>query len=220
MKKTLLLLSCAVALTMGACSQEKTTDTATTNMEGDGMTTTTTTTTTTMTPAMYTKEAVESRADRMAADMATKMKLDEAMRTKVRTVYVNRGMRMSELANKYATDTTGMAADMRNVYSESDMEMKQVFVDPAMYTQYETDRMSYYDTNYMDDTSMSADASGSSDASMDANSKTKYDDGSKVKVKSDGDIKIKDAEGNKTKMDADDGTVKDKPENGDKTVIK
>ncbi|RYU81524.1 hypothetical protein, partial [Hymenobacter persicinus] len=83
MKTSLLFLSCAATLAMASCSQEKTTDTTTT----DGGAVTTTTTTTTTTPAMYTDEAYNSRADRIAADMAAKMKLDDATRTKVRTVY-------------------------------------------------------------------------------------------------------------------------------------
>ncbi|WP_303312609.1 hypothetical protein [Hymenobacter sp. BT730] len=219
MKKTLFMLSCGVALTMASCSQEKTTETATTNMDGAATTTTTTTTTT----QAYSDEAIERRADRIAADVAAKMKLDDATRTKVRTVYVTRGKRLGEVQQKYAADTTGMAAEMRTVYDNSDLELKQVFPDPTMYEQYETNRVAYYDNNYMDDSDMSTSASSSStDNTMDADakSKTKYDDGSKIKVKSDGDVKMKDAEGNKTKMDADDGTVKDKPEDGDKSVIK
>ncbi|AIZ63204.1 hypothetical protein PK28_04995 [Hymenobacter sp. DG25B] len=202
---------------MASCSQEKTTETATTNMDGAATTTTTTTTTT----QAYSDDAIERRADRIAADVAAKMKLDDATRTKVRTVYVTRGKRLGELQQKYAADTTGMAAEMRTVYDNSDLEMKQVFADPTMYQQYETNRVSYYDNNYMDDTDMSA-SSSSMDNTMDADakSKTKYDDGSKIKVKADGDVKLKDAEGNKTKMDADDGTVKDKPVDGDKSVIK
>jgi hypothetical protein len=185
----------------------------------DGAATTTTTTTTTT--QAYSDDAIERRADRIAADVAAKMKLDDATRTKVRTVYVTRGKRLGELQQKYAADTTGMAAEMRTVYDNSDLEMKQVFADPTMYQQYETNRVSYYDNNYMDDTDMSA-SSSSMDNTMDADakSKTKYDDGSKIKVKADGDVKLKDAEGNKTKMDADDGTVKDKPVDGDKSVIK
>ena len=220
MKKTLFMLSCGVALTMASCSQEKTTETDTTNVDGA---TTTTTTTTTTTSQAYTPDAIERRADRIAADVAAKMKLDEATRTKVRTVYVTRGQRLGELQEKYAADTTGMAAEMRTVYDNSDLELKQVFTDPTVYQQYETSRVDYYDTNYMDDSDMSTTASSTgTDNTMDADakSKTKYDDGSKIKVKSDGDVKIKDAEGNKTKMDADDGTVKDKPEDGEKSVIK
>lgn len=48
----------------------------------------------------------------------------------------------------------------------------------------------------------------------------KGEDGSKIKKQADGDIKIKDAAGNKVKQDAEDGTVKMKSADGDKKVIK
>lgn len=218
MKKTLLLLSAAAAFSLGSCSENKTAETATTT---DGMTTTTTTTTTTA----YTPEAIESRADRMAADMAAKMKFDDATRTKIRTVYVTRGQRLAELQSKYAADTMGMAAARRDVYNNADMEMKSVFTDPTQYSAYEASRMDYMDDRYMDDNTMSSSSSDMSSSDnmtdgMEPGSKMKGDDGSKLKVKADGDVKMKDAEGNKAKMDADDGTVKMKPVDGDKSVIK
>ncbi|SNC68269.1 hypothetical protein SAMN06265337_2235 [Hymenobacter gelipurpurascens] len=218
MKKTLFLLSCAVGLTMASCSQDKTTDTTT---SADGTTTTTTTTTTTS----YSEDAIQRRADRMAADMAAKMKLDDATRTKIRTVYVTRGQRIGELQQKYATDTTGMAAAMRDVYTSSDAEMKSVFTDPAQYTAYESSRMEYMDDRYMDDDAMSSSNMDSSSMDNSATSSTQSSDmpvgtDGKVKVKRDGDVKLKDSEGNKAKIDADDATMKVKPEEGGKTVIK
>ncbi|MBT2557022.1 hypothetical protein J7E24_04440 [Hymenobacter sp. ISL-91] len=45
-------------------------------------------------------------------------------------------------------------------------------------------------------------------ADLPAGTTIKADDGSKIKKQEDGDIKIKDANGNKVKRDADDGTVK------------
>ncbi|GAA3939383.1 hypothetical protein [Hymenobacter algoricola] len=216
MKTSLLFLSCAATLTMASCSQEKTTDTTT--MDG-GMTTTTTTTTTS--PAMYTDEAYNSRADRISADMATNMKLDDAMRTKVRTVYYNREKRFGDLQRKYTTDTTGMAAEMRTVYMDTDNEMKSVFTDPTQYSAYESSRADYYEDNYMDASAMSSDSSGMSSSSSMGSSdqmsnsdnsamasgtdvtkmKAKADDGSKIKIKDNGKVKVKDAEGNKTKTE-------------------
>jgi hypothetical protein len=217
MKKTLLLLSAAAAFTFSACSENKTAETTTAT---EGMTTTTTTTTTTA----YSPDAIERRADRIVEAMAAKMKFDDATRTKVRTIYVTRGQRIAELQSKYATDTTGMGAAMRGVYTDTDTEMKTIFTDPTQYSAYETSRMDYMDDRYMDDsnmsTSSSADMSGTEGGSMEAGSKMKGEDGSKVKVQADGDVKIKDAEGNKMKVDGDDGTMKMKPEDGDKTVIK
>lgn len=221
MKKTLLLLSAAAAFTLGSCSENQPAETTTT-------TTDTTMTTATTTGSMdYSPEAVNSRADRMANDMATSMKFDDATRTRVRDIYVTRGQRMAELNQKYMTDTMGMAAARRDVYNNTDTEMKTVFTDPTQYSAYESSRSNYYDDRYMDSGSMGSSdnmSTGSSSADMNGSEvdkmKMKGEDGSKLKVKADGDVKMKDAEGNKAKMDADDGTVKMKPENGDKTVIK
>ena len=44
-------------------------------------------------------------------------------------------------------------------------------------------------------------------------------DNSKVKVKADGDVKIKDAQGNKAKIDGDDGTMKTKSNTGEKMKV-
>lgn len=211
MKKTLFILSAAAAFLTASCSENKTAETT----MGDGTTTTTTTTTT---QTAYTPEAIERRADRMAADMAAKMKFDDATRTKVRTAYMTRGQRLAEMQSKYAADTMGMAAAMKGVYTDTDTEMKTIFTDPTQYSAYESSRMDYMDDRYMeDDSNMATSDMSSTDASA---SSADMGDGSKVKVKADGDVKIKDAEGNKMKMDGDDGTVKMKPEEGDKSVIK
>ncbi|WP_019946121.1 hypothetical protein [Hymenobacter aerophilus] len=225
MKKTLLLLSAAAAFTLGSCSENQPAETTTATTD------TTMTTTTTSGTMDYSPEAVNSRADRMASDMASSMQLDEPTRMKVRDVYVTRGQRMAELNQKYMTDTMGMAAARRDVYNNTDTEMKTVFTDPKQYTAYESNRANYYDDRYMDNSGMSS-SSGSMNSSDNMSSgssmntadvdkmKIKGEDGGKLKVKSDGDLKMKDSEGNKAKMDADDGTVKMKPEDGDKTVIK
>lgn len=225
MKKTLLLLSAAAAFTLGSCSENKPAETTTATTD------TTMTTTTTSGSMDYSPEAVNSRADRMANDMATSMKLDEPTRMKVRDMYVTRGQRMAELNQKYMTDTMGMAAARRDVYTNTDTEMKTVFTDPKQYSAYESSRTNYYDDRYMDNTGSASSDNMTTNSSDNMSSgtmntadvdkmKVKGEDGGKLKVKADGDVKMKDAEGNKAKMDADDGTVKMKPENGDKTVIK
>ncbi|RTQ50817.1 hypothetical protein EJV47_09355 [Hymenobacter gummosus] len=227
MKKYLMLLSCAGVLTMVSCSQDKSADTATTD-------TTTTTTDATGSAAMggYSDADYNSRADRISSDMATRMKLDEATRAKVRTAYYNRSKRLGELHSKYTTDTTGMAAEMRSVYSDTDTEMKSIFTDPAQYSTYESARGEYMEDRYMstdgamsDGSSMSTDGSMSSDMNGTSTGSTGTSmgadtDPAKVKVQRDGDVKIKDTDGSKTKIDADDATVKDKPAAGGKTVIK
>jgi hypothetical protein len=158
----------------------------------------------------------------MVADMKI---TDAAMKTKIRTVYVNRYKRINDLRTKYGTDTTGMAAAMRESDMSTDTEFKSVFTDPTQYSAYESSRTTYYaedntpmDSNMSSSADMSAgsaDASGSNMSAADM-----AGEGGKVKVKADGDIKIKDAEGNKMKVDGDDGTMKMKPVDGEKTKIK
>ena len=222
MKNSLLILAGAAALSLASCSQEKTTDTIV--AAGDGTTTTTTTTTT----APMSEADMEARAQRIADKMVADMKItDEATKTKIRTVYVNRYNRMNEMRTKYGTDTTGMAASMRESNMSTDTEFKSVFTNPAQYQAYETSRTTYYgeDNTPMDsmsssDMSNTSDMSTSAPASSDMSGSSMSADGGKVKVKADGDVKIKDAEGNKLKIDGDDGTLKEKPVDGGKTKIK
>ena len=222
MKNSLLILAGAAALSLSSCSQEKTTDT--TVAAGDGTTTTTTTTTT----SVMSEADMEARAQRIADKMVADMKItDEATKTKIRTVYVNRYKKMNEMRTRYTTDTTGMAMAMREANTATDQEFKTVFTDPTQYQAYESTRSTYYDMED-DDASMTSssdmsttDASGTSTSgsSMSGSTGTMSGDGGKVKVKADGDVKIKDAEGNKVKIDGDDGTIKTKPVNGDKSKI-
>jgi len=240
MKNSILMLAGAAALSLASCTQEKATDTTVT--AGDGTTTTTTTTTTSMAP--MSEADIEARAQRIADKMVADMKItDEATKTKIRTVYVNRYKKINEVRTKYTTDTTGMAAAMRDANAATDQEFHTVFTDPTQYQAYESTRSTYYD---MDDddmamssssdmnsgsdmssstsgSDMSGNASSSSNSGTDmsgATGKMKMDDGSKMKVKADGDVKLKDAAGNKAKMAGDDGTVKMKPEDGGKSKIK
>jgi hypothetical protein len=221
MKNSLLILAGAAAFSLASCSQEKTTEVTT--APADGMTTTTTTTTT----GPMTDADIEARAQRIADKMVADMKItDEAMKTKIRTVYVNRYKRMNDMRTKYGTDTTGMAAAMRESNMSTDTEFKSVFTDPTQYQAYESTRTTYYaDDNMPMDSNMpssetSTTSSDMNNSSSDMSGSTMSADGGKMKVKADGDIKIKDAEGNKMKVDGDDGTIKSKPADGGKAVIK
>ena len=208
-----MMLASAAALSLASCSQEKTTEVTTVPVAADG-TTTTTTTTTTMTP--MTDAEIQARAQRVADKMVADMKItDAATKTKIRTVYLNRYKRVNEARTKYATDTTGMAAAMREANAETDAEFKTVFVDPTQYQAYESSRSSYYEMENEAPAATSADMNAPETTTMDS----KMADGSKVKVKADGDVKMKDAEGNKMKMDGDDGTVKMKPKDGEKSKM-
>ena len=216
MKNFLLILAGASALSLASCSQEKTTEVTTTPAAG-------TTTTTTTTTAPMSDADIEARAQRIANKMAARMKItDEAMKTKIRTVYVNRYKRINEMRIKYGTDTTGMAAAMRESNMSTDTEFKSVFTDPTQYQAYESTRTTYYaddnapmdnassempmsdttttisstsTTTTTDNMSNSDNMSGMSASKM----KVKGEDGSKIKVKENGKVKIKDAAGTKEK---------------------
>lgn len=216
MKNSLFILAGAAALSLASCSQEKTTA-VTVPGAADGTTTTTTTTTT----APESEAVIEARAQRIADKMVANMKItDAATKTKIRTVYVNRAKRMSELKTKYATDTTGMAVAMRQAKAATDSEFKVIFVDPTQYQAYESSRSTYDDSNYLDNTAAMASADSSSTMApstptaaskpasnasagteeVDASKmKAKAADGSKIKVKENGKVKMKDADGTKVK---------------------
>ena len=220
MKNSLLILAGAAALSLASCTQEKTTEVTTVPADG----TTTTTTTTTIGP--MTDAQIEARAQQIADRMAVNMKItDEATKTKIRTVYVNRYKRMNELRTKYTTDTTGMAAAMRDAGTAQDTDFKSVFTDPTQYQAYESSRSTYDDSNYssdnasatsMSDTTSSPMAPSSSMTTTESTTTTTTDngmasgtevskmkakaaDGSKIKVKENGKVKTKDADGTKAK---------------------
>ncbi|MBO0357578.1 hypothetical protein J0X19_06440 [Hymenobacter sp. BT186] len=209
MKKLLMLLPVAAAFSLASCNENKPAETTTTE-------TTTTSTAATGDMDMQYRSRAKRIADKMAADMKI---TDTAMVSRLEDSYYTRAQRLGDLRTKYTSDTTGMAAAMRSAYSETDTEMKG-YLPAETYTAYETSRPTYYEDAYMDDTNME---SGSMDNSASASTETSSMDGGeggKMKVKADGDVKIKDAAGNKAKIDGDDGTVKLKPENGKDVKIK
>jgi hypothetical protein len=223
MKNSLLILAGAAALSLASCSQEKNTETTSAPADGT-MTTTTTTTTGPMTDAQ-----IEARAQQIADKMVANMKItDEATKTKIRTVYVNRYKRMNDLRSKYTTDTTGMAAAMRDAYAAEDQEFKVIFVDPTQYQAYESSRSDYNDSNYasddagmssssMSDTASSGGTSPSSMTTTESTTTTTTDGGagtmsadamsaSKMKAKADDGSKLKVKENGKVKVKDADGT--------------
>lgn len=211
MKKLLLLFPLA-ALTLGSCTDNKSTETANATEVA--------TTSTAATGDMDTQ--YRSRARRIADKMAADMKItDTAVVSRIENTYYTRAQRLGELRTKYESDTTGMAAAVRSAYSETDSEFKE-YLPAESYTVYKTSRPTYYEEAYMDDSSAPSDAANtdnSASAATDASGMS-AGEGGKMKVKADGDVKIKDAEGNKAKIDGDDGTVKLKPEEGKDVKIK
>ncbi len=236
MKNSLLLFVGAAALSLASCSQEKTADTTTT---------TTTTPADATATAMPDTAAYRSRSSRVSEKFITDMKItDPAMQGKIRTAYYNRSKRYGEMKSKYASDTTGMAAAMRQYNTDTDTEFQSVITDPAQYQSYQSSRSTYDESNYMDDASsastMPADNSGAMSSSTDMTSgaavkesKTKMENGAKIKLKDDGTVKTKgdlssaeELKDSKTKLEdgtkikiKGDGTVKVKDANGDKTKM-
>lgn len=216
MKKTFLLLSTAAALTLASCSQEKTTETAATTSD------VTTTTTTANDTAYWT------RADDLSQRTATDLNLtDTSVVSKVRTAYYNRARSLDEIRNRYTADTTGRAAELRSAYTSSDTEFQTILTDPNQYQSYADNRPNYYEEQDVvvlvpanRPRPLTAEQRIKRAAAGVAPGQTiKGADGSKISRDKDGDIKIKDAAGNKAKLAGDDGTVKLKPEDGKKVKI-
>ncbi|MBC8084444.1 MAG: hypothetical protein H7Z21_14695 [Hymenobacter sp.] len=207
MKKHRLLLPLAAALTLASCNNNKTTETATAEEAMAGPDNV----------AVVYRNRANIIADKMAADMNI---TDTALVSRIRTTYYNRATRLGELRTQYTTDTAGMAAAMRGAYSETDNELKG-YLPAESYTAYESSRPTYYEEAYTDDSAAPTDMGNmDSPASAPAETGSMSDGEGKLKVKADGDVKIKDAAGNKAKIDGDDGTVKLKPEEGKDVKIK
>jgi len=185
---------------------------------------------------MYTDEAYKSRSKRIADKYATDMKItDPAMREKISTAYYNRSKRYGEMKTKYASDTTGMGAAMRDYNTATDAEFKSIYTDPAQYKSYESSRNNYNEDTYVNDATSASSSSMSPDSSSTmssggsatsggsamsgttddnamsssagattggtvSKSKTKLTDGTKIKVKGDGQVKVKEADGAKMKQ--------------------
>jgi hypothetical protein len=220
MKNALLLLASATAFSLASCSSNTTSETTTTTGAPTDSTATASTTTTTVTDETY-----HSRGNRMADKFASSMKIsDAATREKLRTAYYNRSKRYDDLMAKYKADTAGFGAARRQYYSDTDNEFKTILVVPAQYSAYQSSRQTYDEASNLDVTDQSAAASSATmpdSSSMSttttsttttteetptmggaavAKGKTKLTDGTKIKVKDDGTVKVKDAAGNKAKM--------------------
>ena len=248
MKNALFILAGATAFSLASCSQEKTADTTTTTVPADGAVMNT----------AATDETYKMRGNRMADKFSSDMKItDEPTKEKLRTAYYNRSKRYDAMQQKYMSDTTGMAADMRQYNTDTDAEFQGVLTQPNQYQSYQSSRSTYDESTNLDNNAMqsgsgsmgsngsmnngamsndngsvngggsmsSGSASGSGSMSSGDNmsstpttsgstmrdqgmmnsdnqvakSKTKLENGAKVKVK-DGDVKIKTADGEKMKM--------------------
>lgn len=227
MKKFLPLVFSAALLALGACNSEtKPVETTAEDNSASGDTAVVIRDDASANPeAMY-----RMRGRRIADRVYTDLKMtDTTVRTRLSTVYTGRARRLGGLRAKYQTDTTGQYQAMRQAEMETETEMKTIFTDPAQYKTYESHRGDYMDDKYTDEmgtegqsttnevnndgmSKMDQDAAASSSGDkMDAGSmeggdkaklKMKGEDGSKIKMKK-GDVKVKDANGEKTKINGD-----------------
>jgi hypothetical protein len=202
MKKSILMLLGAGTFIFASCNKTEKADTT--------ETVTTTETTTSETPdydTMY-----RERASQTAAQMSKDLKFDTdtAMQRKVSTVYYTRAKRRHDARGKYATDTTGMYMEMRQIDLESDTEFKKI-LPPQQYQTYEANRTTYYggfeETLNSPESNSLESASGTTiDNSTEGTSNAKV----KTKTEKDGDTKTEiEDENSETKIKTDkDGHTK------------
>ena len=160
--------------------------------------------------AMY-----RNRAQKVSRQMARDLQFDAdtAMQTKVSRVYYTRVQRRNETRGRYATDTTGMHAAMRDIDLETDQEFQRI-LKPEQYKVYETNRTTYYGGLEETDTpSPGFDTASSGSNSMGSMDNTSEGSASTAKVKTktekDGDTKTEIENGKsqiKIKTDADGDT--------------
>jgi hypothetical protein len=160
----------------------------------------------------------------MATRFASQNKItDQATLNKLKTAYYDRAKRYDEMMAKFQADTAGMAAAKRDYMKANDQEFQTILVVPAQYQAYQSsystpdyDESSNLDIANQTDAASSATMPSDSASSMSSTStmsssdmssgaavakgKTKLTDGTKIKVKDDGTVKVKDANGDKTKM--------------------
>lgn len=213
MNKTLLLASAAVTLLAASCTQDK-------PAAVDAATTPAADTAVVVSDApLNDTAAYRTDADRLAARIAEDLKLtDTVVVTRIEKTYYTRGRRLNEIETRYATDTTGRYAALRQVNDDTDREVKTIVTDPNQYNTYSSNRDTYYSgTPYtavtVRETAPAARrSSGPAIVKYDkkANGETKivYANGKTVKVDKDGDRKTEYPNGTKVKRDADDGNVK------------
>lgn len=201
MKKLMFVLACAGSVSLYSCNKtEKTeSDTAVVTKNESG----------TADYETRNREIASQTAEKMARDL--KVNADTSWQRKASTVYYARASRRNVAYGKYKTDTTGMAAELREIDREADLQFKEM-LQPEQYKVYETNRTTYYGGFEENDMpSVGYDSTGSTSLSASSQSGTadsEYPAGTKIKTKTekDGDTK--------TEIEGPDGETKIKTENG------
>lgn len=159
------------------------------------------------------RERASAAATQMAQDL--KVDSDTTWQRKASTVYYTRASRRSQARTKYTADTTGMAAEMREIDREADLAFREM-LQPEQYKVYETNRTTYYGGfEETDMPSVGYDSAGSSSASAAGSASgsggSELPAGTTVKTKTekDGDTKIEiEGPNGQTKIKTEDGQTK------------
>lgn len=213
MKKLLFAILCAGTVTLYSCNKTEKT-------ESDTAVVTENETSTGTNYETRNREIASETAEKMARDL--KVNADTSWQRKASTVYYTRASRRNVAYGKYKTDTTGIAAELREIDMEADRKFREM-LQPEQYKVYETNRTTYYSGfEETDMPSVGYDSTGSTSASaagsQSESSNSEYPEGTTIKTKTekDGDTKTEiEGPNGQTKIKTEDGQtkIKTKPNN-------
>ena len=223
--KNSLLLAAVAALSLASCSRDKpAAEAAATNAVPSA----TDKTAVVVPDTIAYRDEARHVADRVAQDLSL---TDAATKRRLENTYYTRASRVGEATARYAQDTTGRYAALRQANDQADEEVRTTLNNPAYYNTYSANRAQYGDGPYslppahvapIHTTTTTAAAAPlgrrvgqgtlvkKMERHADGDKKTKYENGAKIKRNDDGSVKIKRADGTKVKID----------ENGHRTVKK
>lgn len=93
---------------------------------------------------MNNESMYRDRASRTSTQLGTDLQLDDEKQTQAEEIYFDRAQRRADLQQRYSTDTTGMASEMRNIDTETDRQFRDILTDDQ-YRTYEEGRENYAD---------------------------------------------------------------------------
>src|SRR5215204_4811439 len=122
MKKLLFVMLCAGTVTLYSCNKTEKTESDTAVVTGNETGTTDYET--------RNREIASETAEKMAQDL--KVNADTTWQRKASTVYYTRASRRNVAYGKYKSDTTGFAAEMREIDREADLQFQEM-LQPEQY---------------------------------------------------------------------------------------